>query len=186
MKLKTRAFLAFDVSEEVVRSLAEAGEELRKTGADVGVVTKENLHFTVKFLGEIPETVVSEVDSRVGKLDLHAFEAEVKGIGVFPDPSRPRIVWAGVAAGAEEMIRSVRSVTGALAGLGKEEERDFQPHLTIGRVRSPRNSDELASFVARNSEREFGKTRIVRLKLKSSLLTPRGPVYTDVREYSLK
>lgn len=166
-------------------SLVRAGEELRGTGADVGVVAKENLHFTVKFLGEIPETVADDIDSRMRLVKMGVFEAEVKGVGVFPDLRRPRVVWAGVGEGAVEMSAIAKSVIVALDGIGKPEERDFQPHLTIGRVRSPRSLNQLASFVSKNSQREFGRTSIKSLKLKSSILTPRGPVYSDVREYPL-
>lgn len=181
-----RAFLAFEVSEEVRASLAEAGEELRRTGADVSVVARENLHFTVKFLGEIPEGQVQEVDSRIARLSLSGFEALLKGAGVFPDMRRPRIVWVGVGEGAELMTGAANAVIDALEGIGKPEEREFIPHLTIGRVRSPRNAAALVSFLNRNSQREFGRTFIGSLKLKSSVLTPSGPVYTDVREYALK
>jgi RNA 2',3'-cyclic 3'-phosphodiesterase len=182
----TRAFLAFDVSEGVLDALDEAGLELKKTGADVGIVARENLHFTVKFLGEIPEDAVKEIDSRVGELQLSAFEAEVRGVGVFPDLKRPRIVWAGVGEGDESMRKSAESVIGALEGIGQRDERGFRPHLTFGRVRSPRSASSLASYVTANVNREFGRTRIGSLKLKSSLLTPGGPVYTDLRGYALR
>jgi len=182
----TRAFLAYDVSEQVLDRLVEAGQELKKGAADVGVVARENLHFTVKFLGEIPEETVKEIDSRVGKLQLSGFEAEVRGVGVFPDLKRPRIVWAGVGEGSELITKSAESVIGALKGIGQRDERGFLPHLTFGRVRSPRNVSSLASYVTTNSEREFGRTHIGSLKLKSSLLTPSGPIYTNLREYALK
>ncbi|MDG6924966.1 MAG: RNA 2',3'-cyclic phosphodiesterase [Nitrososphaerota archaeon] len=182
-----RAFLAFDVSPEVTGRMEAAEGELKKTGADVGLVSRENLHFTVKFLGEISESDVRVVDDRVGKLELSAFDVMVKGIGVFPDLHRPSVVWAGVDAADEEPIsRRGGAVLGALDGVGKPEEREFRPHITIARVRSPRNLDSIVSFVRENAAREFGRTRIASLKLKSSLLTPKGPVYSDLREYVFK
>jgi RNA 2',3'-cyclic 3'-phosphodiesterase len=74
----------------------------------------------------------------------------------------------------------------ALDGIGKPEEREFRAHVTIGRVRSSRNSEALVAFVRENTKREFGRTKVTSLKLKSSLLTPNGPIYKDVREYALK
>jgi 2'-5' RNA ligase len=182
-----RAFLAFDVSHEVAERMELVETELKSTGADLGLVSRENLHFTVKFLGEIPEGDIRKVDERVGKLELSAFDVTVKGIGVFPDLRRPRVVWAGVdAADVEPISQRADAVIGALDGVGKPEGREFQPHITIARVRSPRNLERLASFVQENASREFGRTRIAGLKFKSSVLTPKGPVYRDLREYGFR
>jgi RNA 2',3'-cyclic 3'-phosphodiesterase len=182
-----RAFLAFDVSHEVIGSLVKTQDELRETRADVGIVARENLHFTVKFLGDVPEDVVNDIDERVAGLGLASFETTLAGLGVFPDIRRPRIVWAGVAAADESaIVGRAESVIEALDGIGKPEERDFRAHVTIGRVRSSRNVDALVVFTRQNASRIFGRTKVESLKLKSSLLTPKGPVYTDVREYPLK
>jgi 2'-5' RNA ligase len=182
-----RAFLAFDISHEVIERLVESQQELRDTRADVGLVGKDNLHFTVKFLGEVPDEVVNTVDGRVAGLSLSSFEVRMEGVGVFPDVQRPRIVWAGVAADDEPVITdTAETVIEALDGIGRPEEREFRAHVTIGRVRSSRNIEGLVSFARVNAKREFGRTRVSSLKLKSSLLTPNGPIYKDVREYALK
>jgi len=181
-----RAFLAFDLSNEVIEGLVAVQQELRNTRADVGLVGKDNLHFTVKFLGEVPDGVVQDVDARVAGLDLHAFQVAIDGIGVFPDFRRPRIVWAGVADGDEPVIsNTAETVIEALDGIGKPDEREFRAHVTIARVRSSRNIDGLVAFARDNAKRRFGTTKIASLKLKSSTLTPNGPVYEDVREYAL-
>jgi 2'-5' RNA ligase len=165
----------------------DSQRELRNTRADVGIVGRDNLHFTVKFLGEVPDEVAHDVDERVAELNLPAFEVRMQGIGVFPDLGRPRIVWAGVAAGDEPIITSTaESIIEALNGVGKPEEREFRAHVTIGRVRSSRDIEGLVTFARENEKREFGKTRVASLKLKSSLLTPNGPIYKDIREYALK
>lgn len=181
-----RAFLAFDVADDVIQRLLTAEQEMRTTGADVGVVSADNLHFTVRFLGEVPDNVVDEISTRIGRLELQSTQVRVEGVGAFPGLRNPRIVWAGVSpedsprinALAEKIIDSVRD-------MGKPEDRRFHAHITIGRVRSPRNHDALASFIQRNQKREFGATRIDRLKLKSSVLKPGGPTYSDVREFLL-
>ncbi len=182
-----RAFLAFDLSPEVIASLVRAQSELRDTRADVGVVAPENLHFTVKFLGDVSEDVVNTIDERVAGLGLTSFEATLAGLGAFPDLRRPRIVWAGVSQADEPVITErAQAVVEALDGIGKPDERDFLAHVTIVRVRSSRNVDALVAFTRQNGSRVFGRTKVESLKLKSSLLTPRGPVYTDVREYALE
>lgn len=164
-----------------------AEEELKKTRADLKVVARDNLHFTVKFLGEVPEDTVNQVDRRLQGLALPSFDVRVRGMGAFPDPRRPRVVWAGVSRESEQAISSAAlTIIGALEGVGKSEDHEFHPHITLSRVRSPLNSGALVSFLQLHADRDFGGTRVTSLKLKSSLLSPSGPTYTDVREYPLK
>ena len=182
-----RAFLAFEVSDQVVGRLAAAGEELGRTRADLKIVRRDNLHFTVKFLGEISEEQVGEIDARLKGLELARFDVRVKGLGAFPDLRRPRVVWAGVAPESEESINGTASAfIAALEGIGQPEDRGFSPHITLARVRSPANVGELVSMLQLNAGRDFGVTTVSGLKLKSSVLSPSGPTYTDVREYGLR
>jgi RNA 2',3'-cyclic 3'-phosphodiesterase len=180
-----RAFLAFEVADEVTERLLATEEELKKTGVDLSPVGRENIHFTVKFLGDIPDSATEEIDQRIKRLKLRAIELDVRGVGAFPNPGRPRVVWAGVADEDEAEIRGLsESVIGALEGIGKSEDHEFHAHITLARVRSPHNGQVLASFIQMNRALDFGRTRIDSLKLKSSALTPRGPIYSDVREYA--
>jgi 2'-5' RNA ligase len=182
-----RAFLAFEVSPEVRGNLMKVEEELRQTRADIKLVERENLHFTVKFLGEIPESLVVELDRRIVTLALRRMEVGVRGLGAFPDARRPRVVWAGVAPQDLAALTSQgQQVIDALDGIGESDDRGFHPHITLARVRSPRNPDALAAVLRDSAAREFGRTTITALKLKSSSLTPNGPTYRDVREYPLQ
>ena len=182
-----RAFLAFEVSDAVIENLVLVEEELRGTGADLKAVGRDNLHFTVKFLGDVPDATVKEIDERLGGLALSGFDVRVRGVGAFPDPGRPRVVWAGLSRESEgAMNEAAAAFIRALEGVGKPEDHEFHPHITLARVRSPLSSGALASFLRLNADRDLGETRIVSLKLKSSQLLPSGPVYTDVREYGLR
>jgi 2'-5' RNA ligase len=182
-----RAFFAFETSPEVIRNLLSMEEELRATRADVKLVEEGNLHFTVKFLGEIPETAVPEIDRRIGALAISRMkEVTVRGLGAFPEARRPRVVWAGLAPEDEqEVSRNAQLIIEALEGIGQEEDasRRYHPHITVARVRSPRNQQALTAAILANSQRVFGKGPLGVLKLKSSTLTPNGPIYRDVREY---
>lgn len=181
-----RAFLAFEVADAVTERLLVAEEEMKQTGADLTPVERANIHFTVKFLGDIPDSTTEEIDVRIKRLNLRAIELAVIGVGGFPDSRRPRVVWAGVAQEDKEEINSLsEGIIGALEGIGGPKDHEFHPHITLARVRSPRNGEVLASFIQKNSARDFGRTRIDSLKLKSSVLTPKGPIYSDVREYAL-
>jgi len=175
------------VSPEVRENLMRIEEELRQTRADIKLVDRENLHFTVKFLGEIPESMVEEVDTRIRALALRRMEVGVRGLGAFPDLRRPRVVWAGVAPqDIPSISNSGQKVIDALEGIGESDDRGFHPHITVARVRSPRNLESLASVIRECSSKEFGRSTISALKLKSSDLTPSGPIYRDVKEYSLQ
>jgi len=182
-----RAFVAIDVPSGVLDSLVAFQKELSATGGDLKLVERENLHFTVKFLGEIDDSQATEVLSRLGRLKLRKGVVDLRGAGAFPSPRRPRVIWAGVARENEEDIGPIAGeVIRALEGIGERDDRPFQAHITLGRVRSPHNSRELGEFLAKHSERPFGVAELSELKLKSSRLTPSGPVYDDVGVFRLE
>ncbi len=173
--------------ETVVQNLVNAQEELRETQADLAIVERQNLHFTVKFLGEIPDSQVSEIDGRLKTLSLRSADVNVRGIGAFPDPRRPRVLWAGVPEDQHGLIVPLaKAVIRALEGIGEREDRAYHPHITLARVRSGYNREILTSFLRESASREFGTTHLGMLKLKSSTLTPAGPVYKDIGEYRLE
>jgi len=182
-----RAFVALEIPDPAVLDrIVSVQKEIFATGADVKLVERENLHYTVKFLGEISQAQAAEASSRLNGLKLNSVEIDVQGIGVFPSSSRPRIIWVGA---AEEDAAKVSALAGevikSLQGLGESDSRPFRPHLTIARVRSARNVRELSAAVARSGNMVFGRVKLAALKLKSSVLTPKGPVYSDVGVYPL-
>jgi len=170
----------------VLEALAAFQDEIRATGADLKLVERENLHFTLKFLGEITDAQAAEVKSRLQGLNLKGVEVEVRGAGAFPSPARARVVWAGVAPEHEASVAPIAdAVMSSLQNIGERDERPFQAHVTLGRVRSPRNSELLTELLAENRDRGFGRGWLTVLKFKSSVLTPSGPVYKDLGEYLL-
>jgi 2'-5' RNA ligase len=181
-----RAFVAIEIPNPALDSLVGFQEELRATGADVKLVERQNLHFTVKFLGEISESQAAEVGSRLGNLVLKGMDVEVRGAGAFPNPSRARVVWAGVSREHEALVDPVaQQVIDSLEGIGEQDDRPFRAHVTLGRVRSDRNFHHLEQFLRENSDRPFGVVRLSHLKFKSSVLSPGGPAYTDLGDYPL-
>ena len=181
-----RAFVALEISNPALDSLVRFQEELIAMGPDVKLVERQNLHFTVKFLGEISESQAAEAGSRLGNLALKGVDVEVRGAGAFPNPSRARVVWAGVSRDHEALVEPVaQQVIDSLEGIGERDERPFRAHVTLGRVRSGRNSRKLEQFLLENSDRQFGVVRLSHLKFKSSVLSPGGPIYTDLGDYPL-
>lgn len=185
--MSLRVFAALEVPGEVLDALAAFQAELSRTGADLKLVERENLHFTVRFLGEVSEEDAAEAKARLGALSVAGGTAQVRGVGAFPDLARPRVVWAGVAKGDEEKVVSIaRAAADALAGIGEADTRPFVPHLTVARVRSGRNASALSGLVRLDPDRSFGAATFAELKLKSSRLTPGGPVYSDLGVFPLK
>lgn len=180
-----RVFAAMEVPGQVVDGLTAFQRELKGSGADLKLVERENLHFTVKFLGEIAPAQAKEADARLRGLSLKAATVEVKGVGAFPGPSRPRVVWAGAEEREGDLLSTVKLVIAALDGIGERDDRPFTLHLTLARVRSDRSARGLQEAISKNAERSFGLARVTAVKLKSSQLGPSGPVYTDIGAYPL-
>lgn len=182
-----RTFVALEIADDaVLGSLVSFQGELAATGADLKLVGKENLHFTLKFLGEIPEAQAEEADRRLRALRLEGGPASVSTVGAFPSLRRPNVVWVGVSQEDEPKVRGIgEAVIRALQGIGEAETRPFQAHLTLARVRSGRNIEQLSSTISASSHRDFGGFKLGTFKLKSSQLRPSGPVYSDLGVYDL-
>jgi RNA 2',3'-cyclic 3'-phosphodiesterase len=185
MSESIRSFMAFDINSPSVRNkLAKAQALLVQTGADVKLVETENIHVTMRFLGDITPGMVDNVFEEIRKLQFIPFTVEIKGVGVFPSLSYPRVVWAGITEGADQLRGILSQLEPRLRGLGfSPDSKGFSPHLTIARVRSGRNKVQLADFVKENVSFDFGTIKAECLRLKQSVLSPKGPTYSTLREY---
>ena len=179
-----RSFFAFDIEDAViVRRLSKVQGMLANTGADLKLVKPQNIHLTVRFLGDIPPPMVDSIYEEMKHLSFAPFEIELRGLGAFPKLSHPRVVWAGIKKGANELTDVFEQLEPRLRGLGfKPDTKGFSPHLTIARVRTGRNKARLVELVRELEDYEFGTIKVECLRLKKSDLTPRGPIYTNVRE----
>ncbi len=185
-----RAFIAIELSEKIRAGLAQIQSCLKHSEDDVKWAEKENIHLTIKFLGEISEENCSKVKAA---LDITAgsfkpFKLKLKDIGVFPKIGLPRVIWAGIDKGARESSEIARLMDEELSKIGFESEaRPFAAHATIGRVRSPKNIEALKEKLATIGDLGFGiKEQIVdSISLFQSKLTPTGPIYTKLHEAKL-
>lgn len=158
-------------------------EALASTGAYLKAVESENIHLTLKFLGEIPQHKVDEVVEVVESISFDPFDYKVAGVGVFPNHRRPATIWAGISEGVSEVVMVFEELDAKLGKLGFERERrKFHPHLTICRVRSEKNKDQLVEELIRLESTAFGVIGADRVVLKKSILTPSGPIYTTLAE----
>jgi 2'-5' RNA ligase len=179
-----RSFLAFDIEgQRILRRLEEVQGLLTNTGADVKLIKPQNIHLTVRFLGDISLPMVDAIYEEMKQVSFTPFEVTLKGLGAFPRLSRPRVIWAGIKKGSNELVDVFKQMEPRLRGLGfKPDTKGFSPHLTIARVRSGRNKVQLEKVVRELENRDFGTLRAECLRLKKSTLTPRGPIYSTLRE----
>ncbi len=185
-----RAFIAIPVDENVRDLASSIVKNLATAGADVKWVEPENLHLTLKFLGNISTDMLDQISSVIQEAvaGINQFEVTVDGIGAFPGGKKPlRVIWLGVSDKSGLMEKISLGIEEGCKNLGfKSEERGFKPHLTIGRVRQ--GSQNLSKLRSAISSVEFNplKLSIDRVNLMRSELSPRGPTYTVLRTFGLK
>lgn len=185
-----RAFIAVPASDEVRRLVKDVVGNLRWVGADVKWVEPENVHITVKFLGNISQEDAAKLGPALSEAlrGTGGFDIAVAEAGTFPRGRKaPRVVWLGLGEGFEALKSVALKVEDVCAGLGFEREaRSFKAHLTIGRVR--RGSAKLRELAEAVAGVEFKplKLKVDRVNLIRSRLSPRGPTYTVLESIALK
>jgi 2'-5' RNA ligase len=179
-----RSFIAFDIDNELIlERFSEVQEMLTRTGADLKLVKPQNIHITMRFLGNISPHLVDSLYEEMDKVSFTPFDVEIRGLGAFPSPDYVRVIWAGIQRGADELSNVFRQLESDFRRLGfKRDPKGFSPHLTIARVRTGRNRKALIQCIKDSAEYEFGTVRAKCLRLKKSVLTPKGPIYSTVKE----
>lgn len=179
-----RSFIAFDIdNQEILKRLTEAQEKLVKSGADLKPVEPENIHVTMRFLGDIQSSMIDKIHSEMEQAVFKPFDVEIRGVGAFPSTKYARVVWAGIKEGTDGLRDIFNQVEPRLRKLGlRPDSKGFSPHITIARVRSGRNKDQLAYCIDELADYPFGALRADCLRLKKSVLTPKGPIYSTLKE----
>ena len=183
-----RAFVAANLDPSLKDALAQVQERLKATRADVGWVRPENLHLTLKFLGQVEETRLNAVTEAVAEaaLGYGSFRLAFGGLGAFPTLRAARVVWIGVPEGAEALAALQARVEARLVPLGfPGEERSFTAHLTLGRVRGPGRREQLAVALASMPPKPLGEMVLHRIELMKSDLGPGGARYSVLQSFPL-
>lgn len=183
-----RAFLALDPPEEIIREIGRIQDRLRKLiRGDLRWVRPEAIHLTLKFFGDVPENAVADISAVLGKAaaDVRPFDLSIGGVGVFPDRYRqPRIIWLGMSGEATRLVTFQKRMERALQGIGfPREERPFLPHLTLGRVKTPKGLLGLKGVMEKGEMYTAGRFTAFGLGLFKSDLTPGGAIYTRLAVY---
>lgn len=176
-----RCFVAVKPSEAVRVNIGAVQDELFRSGADVRWIGPEELHVTLRFLGDLDAPDVERLRASLRRVAAAqpAFRLAYRGLGQFP-----KVVWLGGSTGAHALAAAVEAVA-VEAGVPKDR-FPFTAHLTIGRIRSPRGAKALAEAIRSLQERDFGEDEISEFWLIQSTLLPQGPVYEAVESYALR
>jgi len=188
-RLLLRAFLSYDISDPTfLEKVGQLQSELKRTGADLKFVNPDIMHFTIRFLGEIEEPDKNQiVEALRGKVENFELDLSFRGLGSFPDERRISVIWIGIdpasAAILEKQANEINKLLLNVPLLKNEKPQEFSPHVTIARVRTGRNKEDLQNFLRAHRNDEFGSSRIKHLRLKLSQLTPAGPEYSDLHVF---
>jgi len=178
-----RVFVAVEISNnDLINSIIKFQSEI---DIKAKPVKRQNLHFTLQFLGEISEEILQKIKQALRTIEFSAFIVNLKGIGVFPKKEFPRIIWIGTdEIGTNVLVCLTKKVEKVLLPLGFIPDKPFKSHITIFRIKNKVGdiSEELEKF----KTYEFGLQEISSIKLKQSVLTSHGPLYSDLEEIKAK
>lgn len=182
-----RAFIAVDLDDPVIEKVSNVVEILKPRITEIRWLRKENLHLTLKFLGNIAESQVEPITAAL-RHPLGLFSPctiSAKGLGVFPDFRRPKILWVGLT--GDQLVQLAAEIESALMPLGfTPENRAFTPHLTIGRWREgSRPAKNLRQEIDSLNDFEFGACAVRQIVLFQSVLKPEGASYSELRTIQL-
>ncbi|XRO77528.1 RNA 2',3'-cyclic phosphodiesterase [Methanocaldococcus sp. 10A] len=172
-----RLFLAIDIPENLKNKIKEFQEHFKMKG--IKLVEKENLHITVKFLGEVDEEKLKEILDL--DLSIEPIKIKLKHIGTFPNSNYIKVIWIKVE--NENLIEIFKNIDKKLSNLGFKKEKEYVPHLTIGRVKFIDNKKKLKDRIEKYKDIDFGEFEAKHIKLYKSTLTPNGPIYEVLKEW---
>jgi 2'-5' RNA ligase len=179
-----RVFIAVDLPDEIRDALRHVQRELHSLTTTLRWVAPESIHITLKFLGEVPEKRLEDVNAALTGLTWKTFTVTVRGVGFFPGNRSPRVFWAGIEAPTMEGLAEQLDTRMQRIGFEKEN-RAFRPHITLARAKNTRIDSAFVASVAEYVDHNFGSFTVDRVFLFKSTLKPSGAVYEKLREYLL-
>ena len=192
-----RIFVALDIDDEIRERIARLIAEMRALAPDVRWVAPESLHVTLKFIGEKPDLVVTQVEERLASISGPSFDLSFRGCGFFPNTKSARVFWVGIES-EPRLAKLASQVEDALVGIGiPKEARAFSPHLTLARAGSGapgrRKDDKSNKLFAKLQQKliempapEFGTMSAHEFFLYRSQLSSQGSRYTKIARFAMR
>ncbi len=185
--MNLRLFIAIDIPEHIKREISELIDILRKYDVDIKWVIPENIHITLKFLGATPETLIGKIRESLLPIvsSYEPFYISIQSTGVFPNEKYPKVMWIGIM--DSDLLKELRDsieTTSSLLGFQKDD-KEFHPHLTLGRVRDQKGMLSLKKELKMFRDKLFGDFLVDQVKLMKSELKPKGAEYTCIFSFPL-
>lgn len=183
-----RAFLAIEIEPYIKNKIEESQEIIRESeSSKIKYVERENIHLTLKFFGEIDDDKLEEITDIINKSikNYEAYTIKVVNIGAFPNIYNPRVIWTGIKDKNKTTIKLIEELDKKFSKIGFKKEKSYVPHITIGRVKNISDKEKLSQTLKGINRKYHGKMEVKKIIIKSSTLTPDGPIYKNVKEFDL-
>ncbi len=188
MDRTTRTFIGIPLSPHARGILQNIQNDFKNLNADVKWVPPDNIHMTLKFLGEIQPQKLKSIQNIFPSLfqNFSRFDVAITRLGAFPNAQKPRVIWAGITQNAELLTEIAAQLENALGKLGfPKEDKKFSPHMTLGRVRSFKNIEKLSESIDAYQKFLPITEPIETIVLFKSTLASQGSIYEHLNEVKL-
>lgn len=178
-----RTFLAIDLPEEIKVQIENVQSRLKASVKGIRWARPEGIHLTLKFFGNISENKIADISSVVEKntVDIRPLSLKVSTLGTFPNLKSPRVLWLGIGGSVEKLSDLQKEIEKDLESIGFQRgNRAFRAHLTLGRIKSPKNVKGLSEIMKNEEIYDAGSFCAGGLTLLKSDLTPQGAIYTKL------
>ena len=176
-----RTFIAIEIPENILSDIRELQQNLRHFGIDIRWIRPENIHLTLKFLGDVPAANIDGIFRAISKAaeKVSSISLKAKGIGMFPGIKHPRVLWVGLDGQLDDLMRLQKTVDANLKDMGFPlERRPFKGHLTIGRIKVKLNTKTFGDALTTFGNFETQTFTADKITVFKSELKPQGAVYT--------
>jgi len=184
-----RTFISIEIPDKIKDNVEKVIGEMKALLPPIKWVDKKNLHLTMKFLGWVDDQKIDPLKTSITDIvkDFGSIKISFSGLGVFPSSNRPRVIWVGISEGSEKVKELAEKLNEQLTkeGYRKEEDRDFSPHLTIGRIKERIETGALNSFIEKKEKENFGGFTAKNVSLMKSTLRRSGPIYEEIQEIKI-
>jgi 2'-5' RNA ligase len=178
-----RTFVAVEITnQDILNSIINIQSELKIKAKPVSI---KNIHFTMQFIGEVSDESSQKIQDELKSIEFESFEVSIIGIGAFPKPSFPRVIWVGTdEKGGKKLSELALEISKKLSNLGFKNDKPFKPHITIFRVKN--KIENISNELKQYESYSFGIQKVVDIKFKKSVLTSDGPIYSDLQVVKAK
>ena len=183
---QVRAFLAIDLDDDLKPKINKIIKEFKGIETKIKYVELQNLHLTLKFFGDIDTDGLNVLENAISNVvsEFNPFKIKITGCGAFPNKKHIKVIWVGI--DDDTIIRDLHDkLDKEFARLGFDKDKKFSTHLTIGRMKSAKNKNQVKEIIDGFENFEIGEMEVSGISLKKSTLTPAGPIYEDIRIFEL-